>query len=164
MWNNDSWRQSLIFCLILQRSLVHCSSVNDLLPVRHTSPDTFFWVLGQLSYHSERQGNGQCIVGAKIVLRPDRHSLSRELIITRMYGAQAVISSPYCVHSPHLRSLCCVAHSEHPVQLFLYKKLQNSILQREKNRDKQWVGEGDTNMQHTDTKCKTSDAAELKRS
>lgn len=70
-----------------------------------------------------------------------RHSASKELIIgqhtarslpDRCRRAQAAKSSPYCAYSPHLRSLCCAMHSGPPVQLFLYKKLQNSILWRER--------------------------------
>ena len=92
-------------------------------------------------------------MGAEIFFRPDRRSVSRELIIGRRTArslhqgcreAQAAKSSPYCAYSPHLKSLCCAVHSGPPVQLFLYKKLQNSILQRERererNRDKQWGG------------------------
>lgn len=76
--------------------------------------------------------------GAEIFLR---RSVSSELIIGQhrahslhqgCRGAQAAKSSPYCAYSPHLRSLCCAVHSGPPVQLFLYKKLQNSILQRGK--------------------------------
>lgn len=47
-------------------------------------------------------------------------------------------------YSPHLRSLCCAVHSGPPVQLFLYKKLQNSILQREKERACEQGIEGET--------------------
>lgn len=90
-----------------------------------------------------------CIAVAEIFLRPDRPSVSQELIIDLhtahslhqgCRGAKAAKSSPYCAYSPHLRSLCCAVHSGPPVQLFLCKKLQNSILQREKNT--QTMGEG----------------------
>lgn len=120
-------------------------------------------------------------MGAEIFFRPDRRSVSRELIIGRHTArslhqgcreAQAAKSSPYCAYSPHLKSLCCAVHSGPPVQLFLYKKLQNSILQREKNRDKQWGGGGGKkrdkngikNAAHTDSKCNTTTAAEQERS
>lgn len=153
----DSWRQALIICSTLWRLGPVPWWITCCL-VKHTLPDTCMCVcVCQVSWviNSVCRGSGQssvwckCIKGAEIFLRPDRRSVSRELIIGQhtahslhrgCRGAQAAKSSPYCAYSPHLRSLCCAVHSGPPVQLFLYKKLQNSILQRE-NRDKKWAGE-----------------------
>lgn len=120
------------------------------------------------------------IVGVETFLRLDRRSVNRELIIGQRTahslhrgcsGAQAAKSSPCCAYSPHLRSLCCAVHSGPPVQLFLYKKLQNSILQSEKKKKKigtnnGWREGGDKTAlktQHTDIKCNTMTAAEQER-
>lgn len=138
-----------------------CASVNILLPGQ--AHITWYLLMcmtggGHLGYQfSESRFRAVLGVvlmhkGRLIFLRQDGHSASRELIIGQhtaqglhhgCRGAQTAKSSPYCAYSPHLRSLCCAVHSGPPVQLFLYKKLQNSILQREKNRDKQWAGEED---------------------
>lgn len=77
----------------------------------------------------------------------DQHTTRR-----RWKGAQAAKSSPYCAYSPHLKSLCCAVHSGPPVQLFLYKKLQNSILQREREGERekqgQTMGRGGEDKKH----------------
>lgn len=114
--------------------------------------------------------------GGLIFFRQDRYSADRELIIGQhaaqslhhwCRGAQAAKSSPYCAYSPHLRSLCCAVHSGPPVQLFLYKKLQNSILQREREAgtNNGWEKEtkGIKNSARTNSRCNARAAAEEKR-
>lgn len=181
---DDSWRQALIICSTLWRSGPVPQWITCCL-VRLTLPDTCMCVLGQLVYqlnvlrfravlsavlvHWGGGGGGQDISQARQAFSEARghyrlvHSLHQ-----RCRGAQAAKSSPYCAYSPHLRSLCCAVHSGPPVQPFLYKKLQNSILQREKNRDKQWVGgrrrNSIKNTEHTDSKCNITTAAEQRRS
>lgn len=136
--------------------------------VKHTLPDTCACVGSACKFSVLRFRTVLvwCIVGAEIFLRPDRRSVSRELIISQhtarsqhqgCRGAQATKSSPYCAYSPHLRSLCCAVHSGPPVQLFSYKKLQNSILQREKNRDN-----GGYQNEAVKNKCNSTTTAEQK--
>lgn len=150
---NDSWRQALIICSTLWWSglvplWITCSLVKHFNRYLHGR------VLGQL-INAERWGGGRD-------MSLDSGSVNLELIISQhtahslhrgCRGTQVAKSNPCCAYSPHLRSLCCAVHSGPPVQLFLYKKLQNSILQSE-NRDKQWEGVGDKNnikTQRTET-------------
>lgn len=135
---NDSSGQALITCSTLWKS-------GPVLPSQAQSTwDLHVCVKGQLACQFSVW---RCRAALSVVLvqryfsGQTRSSVSRELIIGRhtahslhrgCKGAQAAKSSPYCAYSPHLRSLCCAVHSGPPVQLFLYKKLQNSILRRER--------------------------------
>lgn len=159
---NDSWRQVLIICSTLWQSGSVPQWITCCL-VKHTSHFTcaraFRRLISSVCWDSAAVLPGcQCIVGTgdQIFFRANLRSVSRELIISQQKAhrlqpgcrrAQAAKCRPYCAYSPHLKSLCCAVHSGPPVQLFLYKKLQNSILQREKNRDKQWAG-GRRQKQH----------------